>query len=197
MIKRRVKRVLSLRRKSRGAASLAEFAPALFVFLVLIFFPFLNLFGCLCGVATAALIANQCATAAAVSQTYQDALTATSDTAVQLTNSCLGRFAHLQAVGGYRGCGVDVFVAVTNISSNATTTYGPNQPVTAPVDPQNNIYEYAAQVNYNIGPFLSMAAVPIVNDLPMVGKPLNFTFAVQKAAEYPDGLAVSTSSSPQ
>ena len=97
---------------------MAEFAPALFVFLILIFFPFINLFGYLCGVATALLIANQCATAAAVSQTYQDATTASADTAVQLTNSCLGQFARLQAVGGYNGTGVNVYVAVTNINSN-------------------------------------------------------------------------------
>jgi hypothetical protein len=167
---------------------MAEFAPALFIFLILILFPFINLFGYLCGVATAQLIANQCATAAAVSQTYPDALTATTDTAVQLTNSILGQFGRLQPVGGYKGTGVDVYVAVTNIGSNITTIVGPNQPVPGPIDTTNNIYEYEAQVTYNVGPFISMAGLPIVGQLPMLGKPAQFIFAVQKAAEYPDGL---------
>lgn len=167
---------------------MSEFAPALFVFLVLIFFPFLNLFGYLCGIATAALIANQCANAAAVSQTYDDAVTNCSDAAMALSNSCLGKFVHLQAVGGYRGTGVDVFVAVTNMGSNTTNVFGPNQPISGTVDTTNNIYEYEAQVNYNVGPFISMAGIPLVGDIPMLGRPAKFTFSVQKAAEYPSGL---------
>jgi hypothetical protein len=167
---------------------MSEFAPALFVFLMLTFFPFLNLFGYLCGIATAALIANQCANAAAVSQTYDDAMSNSSGTALALSSSVLGKFANLQAVGGYQGSGVDVFVAVTNIGSNTTNVFGPNQPISGIVDTTNNIYEYEAQVNYNVGPFISMAAIPIVSDIPMLGKPAQFTFAVQKAAEYPNGL---------
>ncbi|PWT95705.1 MAG: hypothetical protein C5B53_11010 [Candidatus Melainabacteria bacterium] len=167
---------------------MSEFAPALFVFLVLIFFPFLNLFGYLCGIATAALIANQCATAAAVSQTYDDAINNCSDTAMALSGSCLGKFANLQAVGGYKGTGVDVFVAVTNMGSNTTSVFGPNQPISGTVDTTNNIYEYEAQVNYNVGPFISMAGIPLVSEIPMLGKPAQFTFSVQKAAEYPNGL---------
>jgi hypothetical protein len=156
----------------------------------LYFFPFINLFGYLCGVATAALIANQCANAAAVSQTYHDAAAACPAAAIQLNSSCLGQFAHLQPVGGLTGSGVNIYISVTNIGSNTTTTYGPNQPLSGSADTSNNIYEYEAQVSYNVGPFISMSAVPIVSQIPMLGKPAPFTFAVQKAAEYPDGLSV-------
>jgi hypothetical protein len=168
---------------------MAEFAPALFVFLVAIFFPFLNLFGYICGVATATLIANQCATAAAVSQTYAEALNSTSNTAVQLANSGLGKFSRLHAVGGYKDSGINIYVAVTELATNSTTFYGPNQPLNVPIDTIKNIYEYEAQVNYSVGPFLSMEGIPMFKDVPMLGKPAAFSFTVQKAAEYPDGLS--------
>ena len=176
-------------RKASGA-NIAEFAPAIFVLFLVILFPLINLLAIASGFATATLIANQCATAAAVSQTYNDALNSMSNTALTLTSSPLGKFAGLQPMSGYgyQGCGVDLYVAVTNVGSNSITVYGPNTPLAGPIDTTNNIYEYEARVSYAIGPFLSMAGTPIFTNVPGLGKPADFQLAVQKAAEYPYGL---------
>jgi hypothetical protein len=177
----------SARRRAFGG-NIAEFGPALLVLFLVIIFPLLNLMGFACGVATATLIANQCACSASVSQTYTDALTAASNTAMALITSPLGKFAGLQPLNGYQGSGVDLYVAATNTTSNKTTVYGPNTAVPGPIDTSTYIYEYEARVNYAIGPFLSMAGNPFVGNIPMIGKPANFQLTVQKSAEYPDGL---------
>jgi len=178
---------LSLR--SLRGSNLAEFAPALFIFLILILFPFLNLFGYVCGVSTVTLIANECATAASVSPTFGGALVASSDTAMRLADSPLGKFSHLQPVAGYNGTGLDVYIAITDIASQAVTLYGPNKPLAGAADTSRKIYEYQARVNYTIAPFMNMAGIPLVRDIPILGRPAQFTFTVHKAAEYPDGLA--------
>lgn len=173
----------------RGSGSqIAEFGPALFIFFVLVFFPLVNLFAYTVGVATATLIAHQCSTAAAVSQTYADALTATSATAQNLSGSVLGQFARLTPKGGYAGCGVDLYILVTNLGSNTTKSYGPNQPLNIPIDTTNNIYEYQVQANYIINPLFNMSGIPLVSNVAMLGQAVRFVTVTQKAAEYPESL---------
>jgi hypothetical protein len=175
-------------RNSHGSG-LAEFGPALFLFFAVVFFPVINLLGFAFGVATAELIADRCAVAAADEQTYSDALDAACSTAVQLNNSPFGRFAGLKPVNGFKGSGVDLYVATTNVSSKQTKVCGPDVPIKEKIDTTGNVYEYEAQVNYAIGPVLSMGHLPFIKDIPIIGKAGSFSYTVQKAAEHPDGLS--------
>jgi hypothetical protein len=180
---------LNLKRRNREGSTLAEFGPALFLFFIAVFFPAINLLGFALGVATAELIADRCAIAAADEQTYGEALDAACHTAVQLNNSPLGKFAGLKPVNGYNGSGVDLYIATTNLSSRKTTVCGPDIPLKDKLDTTGNVYEYEAQVNYAIGPLLSMSQLPFVKDIPIIGKPASFSYTVEKAAEHLDGLS--------
>jgi len=56
-------------RKQNGGGQMAEFAPALFIFLLITLFPLINLIGYATGVGTVQLIARQTAQAAGSSST--------------------------------------------------------------------------------------------------------------------------------
>ncbi len=177
-------RVNSLR-DDRGS-SLAEFGPAIWVFFLVILVPFFNLVQFGCGVATVIMIANQAAQAAAAAPDFQTGLTNARQAASALAASGLGKFAHLSPVSPF---GVNLYIDVTNVSTKIQTSYGPDTPLTTPVDPNNNIYEVEARCLYNVGPMLPMKGMPLLSSIPLIGKPQVLSFNSQRSAEFPGGLS--------
>jgi hypothetical protein len=182
----RMKSVPSRARRERG--SIAEFGPALFIFLLFAVFPFINLLALATATGTVALIATEAAGAAARSTSYPDALTAVQAKTVSLTQSGFGRFARLLPQGGIGGCGADLYVIQTRVGTNQTQTYGPNTTVPPPIDATNNVYEYNVKVTYQMVPFVNLSAVPFIGNVPGLGKNTTLTWNVQRAVEYPTGL---------
>jgi hypothetical protein len=176
------------RARSRHGNALTEFGPALFVFFFFALFPMLNLVGVAVGFTTVQMIAQQTATAAAASTSYSQGLTAMQTTANTLQNTGFARFAKLVPVGGYSSCGCDLYVARTNIASQAITSFGPNKPMAAPIDSTNFIYEYQVKASYQITPFVNMSGVPFIGAVPGIGAPASVQYAGSRAVEYPDGL---------
>lgn len=176
-------------RNKRG--SIAEFGPSLMILFFVMVFPLLNLMGLAMGAAVIAMIGNQTVQAAANSSGYAQALSAMNICAVNLANSGFGKFAKLTANGGYNGSGADLYVIETKLTSNATTTHGPNVGVKTPIDPVANVYEYQVRVSYTIMPFINMSAIPLVNAIPGVGQPTVLNWHSHSNVEYPEGLVAS------
>lgn len=179
----------SLIRSNSGIATLAEFAMTLFVFFLITLFPLINLMGVATGSMTVMLLARQTASRAAISANYDDACDNVEREAMMFVNSGFGKFAKMKPQGGSNGCGTDVYVNRTEILTGQTKTCGPNKRCPGPIECDKYIYEYSTHSKYSIGPFISLAAVPCLSDVPGVGKPVLIQMHYSMAVENPQGLS--------
>lgn len=182
-------RTRSKTRAKKGSAQMAEFAPAMMIFLLIILFPLVNLLSFATGYASLAYLGQQCAVQAANSPSYQLALTEMQNMAAQVTNSGVGKFAKLTPVGGYKGCGADLYITATVIASSTATEYGPNTGLPTTPDPTNNIYEYTVKTSFNVGPFLDLHTFPFVGSIPLVGQPVLLRTVANRAIEHDNSLS--------
>lgn len=185
--------------RAKGS-SLAEFAPTLFV-LMLVIFPAIDLTGMACGYCVVQLVARQGATGASTQPTYAAALTSMSSEANRFLTSGFGKFAKLQPVGGYANTGADLNINVTNVYNNNVRVCGPNIGLSPPVDTTANIYEASVTASYDVGPLISLASVPFFKDIPALGKPwrtsATFSRAIEQPEKYTDvAIARETSTTP-
>jgi hypothetical protein len=91
-------------RTSVGAsAQMAEFAPALMVFILAVAFPMINLLSFGAGYAALAFLGQQCAVQASNATSYQQALVEMKTQANTIAGSGIGQFAKLAPVGGFQG----------------------------------------------------------------------------------------------
>lgn len=176
-----------MRRNKKG--SLAELPVVLFVLLVMFFFPLLDLAFLATGASVIYLVNLQTAIRASSQPRYADALTAVFDEATRLNTSGLANFAKLVPTNGYRSCGTELSIIATNVTSGASTVSGANVPLPPPVDTVSNVYEYRTVSTYAVGPFVSMAKVPFITDVPGLGKPAVLTFTNHRSVEHPEGLS--------
>lgn len=171
---------------------MSEFPLTVLILFLLMVFPLINLSGLAVGAATECLIAHQCATRAAALQNYGSALAAMNDEAQRMFSSGFAAFAHLKPVGGYKGCGVELWTVVTNYHTGQVQNFGPNQPLTGGIDPSTYLYEFNAKVSCQVGPVINMSSLPWIGDVPGLGKPATLNFDAARAAEYPVGLTQSS-----
>jgi hypothetical protein len=176
-----------LQRRSQ-TGSIAEFAPVLFIFFMMVLFPLINLIGYGTACATVQFIGTNCATAAQNAASYNDALSAVENMAKGLTGSGFGKFANLSPKGGYKNCGVDLYVIEIDYSNNNRQTYGPNTELPHAYD-SSKIYEYQARCNFQINPFLNLSGVPGIGSVPIVGQPSAMASNACRSAEHPEGLS--------
>jgi hypothetical protein len=177
-------------RRQQAGSGIAEFAPALFIFLFIIVLPLINLLSFGMGYANVALLGTQCAVEAANAGSYPQALTAVQNKANAMTASGMGQFARMTPVGGLNGCGVNVFITATDINTNAVQEYGPNTKMTAAYDPTNKIYEYTVRTSFNIGPFISLGKVPFIGGIPLIGVPATVGTTAHRGVEHPEALSL-------
>ena len=168
--------------------SIAEFAPVLFIFFMMILFPLINLIGYATACATVSFIGTNCAQAAQNAASYDDALKACEAMAKGLTSSGFGKFANLVPQGGYKGCGVDLYLIEINYASDTRQTFGPNTELPHAYD-ASKIYEFQARCNFRINPFLNLSGVPFIGSVPIVGKPSAMASNCCRNAEHPEGLS--------
>jgi hypothetical protein len=181
-------RMRSQRSRRSQNGNLVEFAPVLFVLFLLVLMPVIDLLGLGTGMATVVLLTHQSATQAANSADYDTALAAM----VQETNrdlaSGFAKFARITPLKGYQNCGTDLWVKVTNYRNGTTTAVGPNTPVAPPIDLSNNIYAYTARATCDVGPIVNMGFIPLLANVPGLGKPATIIFDATRNVEHPSGL---------
>jgi len=176
------------RRKAHGN-TVAEFGPTLFVILLAFAFPFFNLMGLALSAATVMLTTNYAVGSAASQATYAEALNSVVTTENFMLTSGFAKFAKISATGGFQNCGVDLFTQVSTYGSGNTGLLGPNTPVPTPVNATNQMCEYVAMGHFQIAPFISMSGIPLVNQIPGLGQPLQMNFRAVKMVEHPQGLS--------
>lgn len=176
------------RNRAVGSAQISEFSVALTVFLLVLLFPLVNLISLSTAYATGFLAAKYAASRAGDSLTYAEAITAAANASREITSSGLGKFAALKPVGGYDNSGMNLFLTDTNIASNVNVTHGPNTPAVSALDTDHYLYSYDTVLTYDVGPFLNLSSIPIVSDVPALGKAVRMRFSANKAVEHLDGI---------
>ncbi|MBU6453025.1 MAG: hypothetical protein KGS72_14670 [Cyanobacteria bacterium REEB67] len=172
--------------------------------------PLVNLLAFAAGYAAVASITDACASEAANSASFSDALSNLKKKAIALTDSGLGKFARVKACGGYENCGVDLYIATTNMSGPKSGTgghfYGPNTGLPAQAAEAENaagnaagsagagatIFEYTVRSNFTVGPFMDLSHVPFVGDVPLIGKGVLLSPSTSRVIEHCDDLTLSS-----
>jgi hypothetical protein len=167
----------------------AEFGPVLIVLILIIILPLLSLVSFGAGYASVSLLSQTCAEGAANASTFDQALATVKKRALSVVASGLGKFAKLKPVGGYQGCGVDLYIATIDNTPNGGQLYGPNTGVpSGTTNPPANIYQYVIKSNFLVGPFLDLGKFPIVEKVPLVGQAVSVSIRANRAAEHTDCL---------
>lgn len=174
------------RRCARGSTT--EFSIALYIFLLIIAFPLLDLFGVSGGAAVMLLGANQVATTVAAQRRFPDCLTSMQAETDSFLSGNFARFMKLRPVGGYKSTGADLFIEQSSIVGGKSDHIGPNAPVPPPIDTSSNIYECTVQLNCEVGPFMNLSFVPFLGNVPGLGKPALLSLSSSRSVEYPRGL---------
>jgi hypothetical protein len=177
-----------IRIRSRRGSQLAEFGPVLYVFLLMILFPLINLLGYACGQATGWLIAQNCVSRAASSIDFTQAMIAVQQECTTMRTSGFGQFAQLQPQQAGTA-GINLWVdALDPTTGKVAQTYAMNTPVPPPIDTTKYLYEYGVDLEFKQGPFLNMSGVPFIGSIPGIGQPAMVTFKLEQSAEYPAGV---------
>lgn len=179
----------SLRSSRILGSSMSEFPVVLFILFLVILFPLINLVGVAMGAVSAYLITTQAASAASSSNTFAEALTNATQSAQSMSNMGIAQFAKLKPIGGASSSGITLYVEAIDAGANQVKIYGPNTPVTPPINPTSTIYEYEAVGTFNVGPFMAMSGMPFIGNVPGIGVPAPMTFRSKRAVEHAEGLA--------
>jgi hypothetical protein len=157
--------------------------------LLVLLFPFINLLGLVTAYATICLLSQQAISQASKQQNYPDALKSLKEESSQLLNSPFAAFAKVTPIKGYKNCGSDLYVEATNFLDSSTKTFGPNTPVPPPLDPQTFVYEYSIRSSFEAQPLISMSKIPLLSEIPGLGKPYILNYHCTKSVEHVKGLA--------
>jgi len=175
----------------KAGASVAEFGPVLVILVLITIVPLTNLIFFLAGYVCVSALCQSCATDAANSATFGEALVNVRKRALSTAGSGPGKFFKLQPVGGYEGCGIDLYIATTNLANpNVGQFFGPNSglPSSTAANGATTMYEYNIRSQFGIGPCMDLSALPLAGTLPMVGKPVTVELSTSRAAEHIDCL---------
>lgn len=143
-----------------------EFNISFAIFMLMVFFPLVNLMGFTCGAATCYLMAIQTASRGATSSTFAGSLDAVETEANKFLASGLASFGSLKPVGGYNGTGTTVYIERVNCLDKSISVYGPNVKAEGPIDKENCIYEYETIVQLSVKPLLDLSALPGMSGVP-------------------------------
>lgn len=176
------------RRNARGASEIAEFIPALFVLFIIILMPLIDLAAVFVAAATQYLATNDIVSKAATQADYASALSSMASEAYNFQSTGFAKFVKLQPLNGFTGCGDDLYVLATDVGSGTVVTSSANQPLAQNIDSKTNIYELSVRSEYTTGPLISLSGVPLLADIPGLGKPATLVFTANRPVEHPGGL---------
>ena len=175
-------------RNSKGSAEIAEFVPVLYIAFLLVLMPLLDLVTVFVAGATQYLATNDFVAKSATQPDYASALNTMVTEAYQFQSNGLAKFAQMVPDGGFAGCGDDLYVLVTDTGTGAVTSSGADRPLSQKINTQSSMYELSVRSVYNVGPLVSLAAVPILGDIPGLGKPVTLAFSANRPVEHPGGF---------
>jgi hypothetical protein len=186
-------------RKGCGSA-IAEFGPVLWLFLILIVIPFLDLISFATAVGTVMMMADFGAKQASGAMKGTDAYNS-----AQAMNSQLGAFLAFSKCSASPG--ITVQVQITKIGSATPTqsyalsaaanvnAYTPYSATPYPTDSENPTnatttytYQYLVTATYQVMPLFNFGGIPWLKTVPALGSPVTVTYTGTSNVEHPEGL---------
>jgi hypothetical protein len=186
------KNKLSNPRNPKG--TLSEFAPVLYVFVILILIPLMNIGFFSIGVMGVQLLVSEAARAASSADSRQNALNAMSTKAQLAGTSGLLKVAKAVPVGGFNNSGCTLYCKkIPAVGGNPQIfDLSSAMPVNDRPETANNatdfIYEYTIEGQYRVSPLLDMSGLPIVGNIPGVAGSQVVKFATSNVVENPKAL---------
>lgn len=183
--------------RAKRGGTLAEFGPSLWLFLLFVLLPLLDLLSFCSGVGTTILLSNWSVRQAAACNTFREA-----QASVRQTEDSLRSFRNFAYMAPSNGAtsGVSIRVVVTPIAGGTGQSFDqpgtiPNQPPADPnipnVPPMNTlncVYQYVVTAAYDVSPLFNFRGAPFLSGVPALGRPVPITFTSTATVEHPDGL---------
>lgn len=170
-------------RDSRG--NLAEFGPALLLFLVVIIVPLVALMRLGCAAIAMSFIVGRCADAAATGSTYKSAQKETRRVATELSHSPLWGLSGLRPDAMKT---IDLYIDEQILATGQKNVYGADRPIVKSISSSINTYEFEVRASFLLEPLFAMGSTPIFGKVPLLSSPAVITASAVRAVEYPDGL---------
>jgi len=184
-----------MRRSPNGMSEFSQFSLVLYVLFLIVLLPLLNLATLFLAAAIQFLATNDFAAKAATQPDYASALNSMASEAFQFQSNTLAQFVRMVPAGGYTGCGNDLYVLATNIGSGGVISSPPDQPLAQSINTTTALYELQVKSVYSVEPLVSLAALPLLGNVPGLGQAVTLTFSASRPVEHPGGLQASASSS--
>ncbi|MBL8085482.1 MAG: hypothetical protein JNN26_22850 [Candidatus Obscuribacter sp.] len=178
--------------RSKSGAQVAEFSLVPLV-LFLLAIPILNLSCFAFSYGYMAYSTFACVNKAAISPSYDSALTGMRDQAQLMFTGPFADFLKLTPAGGYQSTGCDLYIVSTDNDDNSVSRVGPNRALGAPLDPAKATGEYEVVSACDAQPLIPLA-VPFLKDIPMLGTGTRLNVSWSKMAENQTGLATAAAS---
>jgi hypothetical protein len=183
--------------RNRGSA-IAEFGPVLWMFLILFVVPLLDLVSFACAVGTIMYVANFGARTAGGAETFSAAKTQVMSMETRMLPFI--KFAKSTPTsGGPSGITVLVVVTPTGGGSGPAPFTTPGSIPNSTPDPafpnaqsqyntENSVYQYLVTCSYNVMPMFNGSGIPIIKNIPVIGKPVPVTYTATAPVEHVEGL---------
>jgi len=179
-------------RSRHGASEISQFIPAVYIAILVVLMPLINLGNVFVAAAIQYLSTNDVVSKAATQPDYNSSLNAMVAEAYYFQSLGLAKFVRLAPQGGYTGCGDDLFILTTDITSGTRKCSAADMPLSSAVDTTKSIYELSVTSNYSVPPLIDLSSVPFLRDVPGLGQPVNLSFTVSRPVEHPGGLQLAS-----
>lgn len=182
-----VSRQSRIHRRRRGA-NIAEFAPAIIIFFLVILFPLIDLIGVATGYATCYFATRQAASAAGISSSYYGARDSAVNNLKKIQDEGFGKFARIAPIGGLSNTGVHIWLVRTGLTNMKSEFLGPDKAMPDGPDLLQYIYEYRITTRQRVGPLVPLP-IGLIADVPGLTSPFPVSITCCAQAEHPEGLA--------
>ncbi|MBX3138002.1 hypothetical protein KF707_17375, partial [Candidatus Obscuribacterales bacterium] len=176
-------------------ANIAEFAPAIIIFFLVILFPLIDLIGVATGYVTCYFATRQAASAAGVSTSFSGAKSSAISNLKKIQDDGFGKFARIDPIGGLSNTGGHIWLVRTGLTSMTTEFLGPDTKMSDGPDLLQYIYEYRVTTRQRVGPLVPLP-IGLIADVPGLSSPFPVSITCCAQAEHPEGLANSDDPNP-
>jgi len=176
-------------RNRRGAAQLFEFGSALYLFFFAFGIPIIALLNMIFTLSVAQFVTNEAADIAATASAFDIALSKSSERFLALSQSGIGKLAHLRSIDGYDDSGLDLFIEIKDLRSQKVDRFGPNVALKQELQLDKKTYSYRVISKFAIGPVFSTASNALL-PIPYMTVPVATTFSAVRVVERPDTLSI-------
>lgn len=172
------------KRRSCSGASIAEFGAAFYAFCIAILIPTINFLTFAVAFSYSFVSANVIADTTAQAFSTKRAQAVLNESIESLKSDPLAKFLNVSATDDFK-----LEVVTTNMRGD-TEVARPGTRYLSDEDQSNKLYQYRVTASYSLRPLLNLSSVPLINEIPIIGKPTVLSFKNFRSLEHTEGLTI-------